>query len=89
MPDVAGIYDGLKMEAEGEIEAAVTSAFELTPEQSDKIANALAARLNRKVKIISTVDSDLLGGAIIRAGDLVIDGSVKGRLEKMATQVQS
>ena len=89
LPDVAGIYDGLKMEAEGEIEASVTSAFELTSAQSDKIANALAARLNRKVKIVSTVDSDLLGGAIIRAGDLVIDGSVKGRLEKMTTQVQS
>jgi len=54
LPDVAGIYDGLKMEAEGEIEASVTSAFELTSAQSDKIANALAARLNRKVKIVST-----------------------------------
>ena len=88
MPDIAGIFDGLKMEAEGEIEAQVTTAFELTGEQSDKIAGALAKRLNRKVRIISTVDSDLLGGAIIRAGDLVIDGSVKGRLAKMSTQLQ-
>ena len=88
MRDIAGIFDGLKMEAEGEIEAQVTTAFELTGEQSDKIAGALAKRLNRKVRIISTVDSDLLGGAIIRAGDLVIDGSVKGRLAKMSTQLQ-
>ena len=89
LPDVAGIYDGLKMEAEGEVEAQVVSAFELTPEQSEKIAGALSKRLNRKVLIASSVDSDLIGGAIIRAGDLVIDGSVKGRLAKMSSQVQS
>ncbi len=88
MPDIAGIFDGLKMEAEGEIEAQVTTAFELTGDQSDKIAGALAKRLNRKVRIISNVDSDLIGGAIIRAGDLVIDGSVKGRLAKMSSQLQ-
>ena len=89
LPDVAGIYDGLKMEAEGEVEAQVVSAFELTSEQSEKIAGALSKRLNRKVLIASSVDSDLIGGAIIRAGDLVIDGSVKGRLAKMSSQVQS
>jgi len=88
LPDVSGIYDTLRAEAEGEIEAQVTSAFELQPDQSEKIANALSARLNRKVKIVSHVDKDLIGGAIIRAGDLVIDGSVKGRLAKMSSAVQ-
>ncbi len=88
LPDVAGIYDSLRADAQGEIEAQVTSAFELLPDQSEKIANALSARLNRKVKIVSDVDKDLIGGVIIRAGDLVIDGSVKGRLAKMSSTIQ-
>ena len=83
LPDVAGIYESLRAEAEGEIEAHVTSAFELKPDQSDRIAEALAKRLNRKVKIVSSVDKELIGGAIIKAGDLVIDGSLKGRLGKL------
>ncbi len=87
--DISGIYEILRAEAEGEIEAQVTSAFELTDEQRDKMATALSKRLDRKVRIVSTVDNDLIGGAIIRAGDLVIDGSVKGRLEKMTHSVAS
>ncbi|MBX2882869.1 MAG: F0F1 ATP synthase subunit delta [Granulosicoccus sp.] len=84
LPDIAGIYEVLRAEAEGEIEAHVTSAFELQDDQRDRIAAALAKRLDRKIKIVSTVDSDLIGGAIIKAGDLVIDGSLKGRLNKMS-----
>ena len=84
LPDIAVIYDHLKAEAEGEIEARVTSAFELEPDQSQRIADALAKRLDRKVKIVSQVDKELIGGAIIKAGDLVIDGSVKGRIAKMS-----
>jgi len=88
LPDVAGIYEGLRAEAEGEIEAQVTSAFELLPDQSEKIASALSARLNRKVKIVSEVDQDLIGGVIVRAGDLVIDGSVRGKLAKMSSALE-
>jgi len=86
--DISGIFEELRSEAEGEIEANVTSALELTDAQAEKIAAGLAKRLDRKVRIVSTVDPDLIGGAIIRAGDLVIDGSVKGRLEKMSNIVE-
>lgn len=89
LSDIGGIYEELRAEAEGEIEASVTTAFELTDEQSNKIIAALSKRLDRKVRIVSTVDSSLIGGAIIRAGDLVIDGSVKGRLEQMTNAVGS
>ncbi len=89
LPDVAAIYETLRAEAEGEIEAQVTSAFELKQDQADRIAEALAKRLNRKVKIVSSVDKDLIGGAIIKAGDLVIDGSLKGRLGKMTQSLSS
>ena len=80
-------YEELRAEAEGEIEATVTSAFELTAEQSDKIITALSKRLERTVRIVNVVDKDLIGGAIIRAGDLVIDGSLKGRVENMGRAV--
>jgi len=83
IPDIHGIYETLRSEAEGEIEATVISAFELTDAQSDKIIAALSKRLDRKVRIVNEVDSDLIGGAIIRAGDLVIDGSLKGRVENL------
>ncbi len=89
LPDIGGIYEELRAEAEGEIEANVVSAFELTDEQRDKMATALSKRLDRKVRIVSSVDESLIGGAIIRAGDLVIDGSVKGRLDKMTHVVGS
>ena len=89
LPDIGGIYEELRAEAEGEIEANVVSAFELTEEQRDKMAMALSKRLDRKVRIVSSVDESLIGGAIIRAGDLVIDGSVKGRLDKMTHVVGS
>jgi len=89
LPDIADIYEVLKSEAEGEIEAHVTSAFELEDNQRDRIAAALAKRLDRKVKIVSTIDSELIGGAIIRAGDLVIDGSLKGRLNKLSQSLAS
>ena len=87
--DISGIFEQLRSEAEGEIEANVVSAFELTDTQRDTMAQALSKRLDRKVRIVSTVDNSLIGGAIIRAGDLVIDGSVKGRLEKMTTAVST
>lgn len=89
MPDIAGIYQDLKAEAEGEIEAMVISAFELSGEQSDRIAAALSKRLDRRVRITSSVDNTLIGGAVIRAGDLVIDGSVKGRIDEMERVVAS
>ena len=83
LPDVHVLYEQLRAEAEGEIEATVTSAFELTDTQRDNIIAALSKRLDRKVRIVSEIDKDLIGGAIIRAGDLVIDGSLKGRVENM------
>ncbi|MEE9333268.1 MAG: F0F1 ATP synthase subunit delta [Granulosicoccaceae bacterium] len=89
MGDIGGIFEELRAEAEGEIEAAVTTAFELTDEQRDKMAAALSKKLDRKVRIVTTVDDSLIGGAVIKAGDLVIDGSVKGRLEQMTNSLAS
>ncbi len=87
LPDIHAIFEELRAEAEGEIEATVTSAFELTDSQRDNIIAALSKRLDRKVRIVNEIDKDLIGGAIIRAGDLVIDGSLKGRVENMERSV--
>jgi len=89
LPDMQQQYEQLRREAEGEVEAHVVSAYELTSEQSERIVQALGKRLARKVKITSEVDPDLIGGAIIRAGDLVIDGSIRGRLAGLEQSVAS
>lgn len=88
LPEIASLYEVLKDDAEGAIEALVTSAKKLTKKEQEAIAKALKKRLGRDVKITAKVDQSILGGAIIRAGDLVIDGSIQGRLRSM-TQVLS
>jgi len=87
MGDIRDNFEALRAEEEGEIEASVTSAFELSDAQREKIIAALGKRLNRKVRLVETVDDTLIGGAIIRAGDLVIDGSLQGRVNNMANAV--
>ena len=89
IPDIHAIYEELRSDAQGEIEATVTSAFELDETQRERIAESLGRRLNRKVRLVTEVDRDLIGGAVIRAGDLVIDGSLRGRVEKMNHAVAS
>lgn len=83
LPEVAGQFETLRSDAEGTIDADVRTAMALTEEQTAKLAEALGKRLERTVKINSVVDESLLGGAIIQAGDLVIDGSIRGKLDKL------
>lgn len=83
LPEMSAIFEQLKAEAEGAVEAEVVSAQELTDDQQQTLAAALQKRLGREVKLTTRVDSALMGGAIIRAGDLVIDGSIQSRLKEM------
>lgn len=89
LPDMYQQYEQLRREAQGEEEAHVVSAYALTDEQTSNIVEALGKRLSCKVRITSEVDPDLIGGAIIRAGDLVIDGSIRGRLAALEQSVAS
>ncbi|MCK5812847.1 MAG: F0F1 ATP synthase subunit delta [Cocleimonas sp.] len=82
-PEISVLFEVLKDEAEGSVEAIVTTAKKLTKAEETSIAMALKARLGREVKLKVSIDKALLGGAIIQAGDLVIDGSIQGRLKKM------
>lgn len=85
LPEIAAVYEILRAEAESTVEAHMVSAQPLDDAQRDRIAEALKARLGRNVTLSATVDESLIGGAIIRAGDLVIDGSVRGKLGRLAT----
>ncbi len=85
LPEIAALFEQYRDEAEGLVEVEVTSAMPMDAEQEQRIAKALKKRFGRDVKITTQIDESLMGGAVIRAGDLVIDGSLKGRLDKAAT----
>jgi F-type H+-transporting ATPase subunit delta len=89
LPEIMVQYEGLRAEYEKELDVEVTSATALTAEQRAKLAASLKTRFKRDVRMSTTVDAALLGGAVIRAGDLVIDGSIKGRLERLASELAS
>ncbi|MCS5558291.1 MAG: F0F1 ATP synthase subunit delta, partial [Oceanospirillaceae bacterium] len=84
LPEVSNLYETLKANQEQSVDVSIVSAFDLGSEQQDKLAQALNAMLSREINITSTTDASLLGGVIVHAGDLVIDGSVKGKLGKLA-----
>lgn len=85
LPEIAAIFEKLRAEAQKTIQAQLISARPVNDEQRNKIAQSLNQRLQRDVQLECLVDESLLGGAIIRAGDLVIDGSAQGQLTKLAT----
>ena len=84
LPEIAAQFETLKANAEGTLEATITSALALDQAQIDELVAGLKAKFQRDVTATVAVDASLIGGAVIAIGDQVIDGSVKGRLEKMA-----
>ncbi len=88
LPEISVIFELLKAEAGQAQKVEVISAYPLTEDAKERLAQSLAKKLNCKVTIESQVDPSLIGGAVIRAGDKVIDGSVRGRLQQMTTQLQ-
>ncbi len=83
LPEVAALYEALRAEAEQVVHATVTSATELPAAELDAIRTALARRFGRDVQVQTAVDAALIGGAIINAGDVVIDGSLRGKLSRL------
>ena len=89
LPQVAAQFSELKAEHEKTISVDVTSAVELTAEQETTLGAALEKRLARKVKLNCKIDANVVSGLVIKAGDMVIDGSVRGKLSRLATTMQS
>jgi F-type H+-transporting ATPase subunit delta len=89
LPQIAHQFEIMKANQEKAIEVDVVSAQPLDEEQQEKLTQALSKKLERKVNMQVSLDKSLLGGAVIRAGDTVIDGSIRGRLTKLAESFNS
>jgi len=89
LPEIATLFDALKDEADGVVDVTVTAATALDAKQQETLTTALTHRLKRQVRLHNEVDATLIGGAVIRAGDLVIDGSLRTRLERMAFELSA
>src|SRR5580698_4539261 len=87
LTQIAALFDTYKDDAEGIADVTVTSATPLDERQQQSLTAALSRRLKREVRLHCTTDPELLGGAVVRSGDLVIDGSVRGRLERIANEL--
>ncbi|MDP9198078.1 MAG: F0F1 ATP synthase subunit delta [Pseudomonadota bacterium] len=83
LPQVAEQFETLRAEVENVIDVEVISAREIAAPQEKRLTEALKRRLGRDVRMHTRIDESLLGGAIVRGGDLVIDGSLKGRLARL------
>ena len=83
LAEVARQYEVRKAEAERVLEVEIAAAVALTDEQRQAFAGALRERFDQAVEVTTAVDANLVGGAVIRAGDTVIDGSVRGRLTRL------
>ena len=84
LPEIAQRFDALKAEAERTIEVSIVAATEIDERLAQRIATSLEQRLGRSVELKTSVDPDLVGGAVIRAEDQVIDGSVRSRLQDLS-----
>lgn len=86
--EISAQFETLRAEEERTLDVEVVAAYEMSVEQRAQLIDALQTRFEREIQLTSRVDNDLLGGAIVRAGDTVIDGSVRGKLDKLSETLQ-
>lgn len=89
LPEITVLFNELKAEFDKEIDVDITSAVELNDKQRTDISASLEKRLGRKVKLNCNVDAALVAGVVIKAGDTVIDGSVRSKLNRLADTLQA
>jgi F-type H+-transporting ATPase subunit delta len=85
MPEISQHFETLKDEVENSVDVVVTSANPLGKSQLEAMTSALRERLGRNVNITTEINANLIGGAVIKAGDVVIDGSLRARLDGLAS----
>jgi len=85
LPEIAQQFEAMRAEAEGIVDVEIVAAREIAAPQKKRLTQALERRLGREVRMQVRIDESLIGGAIVRAGDLVIDGSLKGRLARLGS----
>jgi len=84
LPSIAELFAELKADLERSVEVNISTAFALDSAVETKLTEALKNKLQRDIRVNTNVDKSLLGGVVVRAGDIVIDGSIKGRIAKLA-----
>ena len=84
LPEIASLFDEFKANREKSVDVEVATVFELDEALQQKLASTLTKKLEREVNLQTTIDKDLIGGVVIRAADIVIDGSISGRLAKLS-----
>ena len=88
LPEIGRLFEVLKTEQRGIRQVHIRSAFEMGAAEQKELAEVLKVRLGAEVELTVEQDTSLIGGIELRADDLVIDGSVRGRLHKLATELQ-
>jgi len=83
-PQIAELYESFKAEHEGYVEVEVLSAYALTVQEQRLFTTTLTTKLDKEVHITTSIDKSLIGGFLAKAGDIVIDGSIKGQLHQLA-----
>ena len=89
LPQIEQMYALLRNAAEGVARAEIVSAIALTDAQVSELKAVLEKRFGKKIEATVSVDPSLIGGARIVVGDQVVDGSIAGKLQAMATQLKS
>lgn len=89
IPSIAAQYEEYRALAENQVEATIISAQAVSASEQKRIKAALEKRLGKQITLKTEIDESLIGGAVIKAGDTVIDGSLKARVGKLATQLLS
>lgn len=87
LTSIAKLFEAYKAEDEGYIEVEVISAYPLSKEAKHDLTTTLEKTLGKKIHMNVTVDKSLIGGVLVRAGDKVIDGSIRGRLQQLAKRL--
>ena len=87
LPEIAAQFEALKNQSKGAIEVVITSAFDMKPAQEKALADVLKKKFNKEITISNLTDESLIGGVKIKAGDTVIDGSIKGQLQQLANEL--
>ncbi len=84
-PEIATLFGRLRADVEGVADCEIVSAYELDASETQRLTEAVKARLGSAVEVETSVDKDLIGGVVVRIGDTVIDLSVRGRLDSLAS----
>lgn len=84
LPEISAQFEQLKANQQKSVDINVTTAFDLGEQQQQKLTQALSTKLGCEVSLTSDVDKSIIGGVIVRTDDLVIDGSIRARLAKLA-----